>query len=75
MLPYGGIPFEDLPAGLGHDLGHPKRSFARSSAMYGLTHSFYCGKEYPKETCLAPCFYCGRKGGHSFYFLEKMILS
>ena len=23
--PYGGIPFGDFPAGLGHDLGRPKR--------------------------------------------------
>ena len=23
--PFGGIPFRDLPAGLGHDLGHPKQ--------------------------------------------------
>ena len=26
--PYGGIPFRDLPAGLGHDFGRPKH-FAR----------------------------------------------
>ena len=37
--PYGGIPFRDLPAGLGHDLGHPERSFAWASAMHGLTPS------------------------------------
>ena len=37
--PYGGIPFRDLPAGLGHDLGHPKQLLAWASAMYGLAHS------------------------------------
>ena len=37
--PYGGIPFEDFPTGLGHDLGHPERSLARATAMYGLAHS------------------------------------
>ena len=37
--PYGGIPFRDLPAGLGHDLGHPKQSLAWASAVYGLAHS------------------------------------
>ena len=25
VAPYGGIPFGDFPAGLGHDLGRPKR--------------------------------------------------
>ena len=37
--PYSGIPFRDLPAGLGHDLGCPERSFARALAMRGLAHS------------------------------------
>ena len=32
--PYGGIPFGELPAGLGHDLGHPERSLAQAMAMY-----------------------------------------
>ena len=36
---YGGIPFGELPAGLGHDLGHLERLLARASAMYGLAHS------------------------------------
>ena len=31
--PYGGIPFGDLPAGLRHDLGHPKHF-----ACLGLSH-------------------------------------
>ena len=39
MPPYGGIPFGDFPAGLGHDLGHPKQLLAWASAMYGLAHS------------------------------------
>ena len=39
MPPYGGILFRDLPAGLGHDLGHPKQLLAWASAMYGLAHS------------------------------------
>ena len=39
MLPYGGIPFRDLPVGLGHDLGHPKHLLAWALAMYGLAHS------------------------------------
>ena len=39
MLPYGGIPFGDLPAGLGHDLGLPKHLLAWALAMYGLAHS------------------------------------
>ena len=38
--PYGGIPFGELPAGLGHDLGHLERSLAQASAMYGLAHSY-----------------------------------
>ena len=45
MPPYGGIPFRDLPTGLGHDLGHPEQLLARASAMYGLAHShpsLYC---------------------------------
>ena len=37
--PYGGIPFRDLLADLGHDLGHPKQLVAWASAMYGLAHS------------------------------------
>ena len=37
--PYGGIPFGDLPAGLGHDLGLPKHLLAWALAMYGLAHS------------------------------------
>ena len=37
--PYGGIPFGDFLASLGYDLGHPERSLARASAMYGLAHS------------------------------------
>ena len=44
-LPYGGIPFGDFPTGLGHDLGHPERSLAQASTMYGLAHScpgLYC---------------------------------
>ena len=39
MPPYGGIPFKDLPAGLRHDLGHPKQLLAWALAMYGLAHS------------------------------------
>ena len=34
--PYGGIPFGDFPAGLGHDLGRPERLFARASAIRRL---------------------------------------
>ena len=34
--PYGGIPFGDFPAGLGHDLGHPEQLFARTSAIRRL---------------------------------------
>ena len=37
--PDSGIPFGELPAGLGHDLGHPERSLARAMAMYGLALS------------------------------------
>ena len=37
--PYGGIPFEDLPIGLGHDLGLPKHLLAWALAMFGLAHS------------------------------------
>ena len=39
MPPYGGIPFGDLPAGLGHDLGLPKHLLAWALAMYRLAHS------------------------------------
>ena len=39
MPPYDGIPFRDLPAGLGHDLGRSERLFARASAIRGLAHS------------------------------------
>ena len=35
MPPYNGIPFKDLPAGLGHDLGHPERSFAWARSCMG----------------------------------------
>ena len=37
--PYGGIPFGDLPAGLGHDLERPKQSPTRVSAKHDLAHS------------------------------------
>ena len=37
--PYDGIPFGDLSAGLGHDLGHPKHLLAWALAIYGLAHS------------------------------------
>ena len=37
--PYGGIPFEDLPAGLGHDLERLEQLPARVSAKRGLAHS------------------------------------
>ena len=35
--PYGGIPFGDLPASLGHDLEHPKR-FASLGLSPGWAH-------------------------------------
>ena len=34
--PYGGIPFGDFPAGLGHDLGRPERPFTRAWAIRRL---------------------------------------
>ena len=37
--PYSGIPFEDLPAGLGHDLGCPERLFTQASAIRRLAQS------------------------------------
>ena len=39
MPPFDGIPFKDLRTGLRHDLGHPERSLAQASGMYGLAHS------------------------------------
>ena len=34
--PYGGIPFGDFPAGLGHNLGRLEQLFARASAIHRL---------------------------------------
>ena len=38
-LPTVGSHFENSLLGLRHDLGHPERSLARATAMYGLAHS------------------------------------
>ena len=56
--PYGGIPFGDLPAGLGQDLGHPERSFARALAIHGLAYSrpLLCCPGAAIETLGGPAF-------------------
>ena len=58
MPPYGGIPFGDFPAGLGHDLRHPEQSPARALDMYGLAHSCprLCCPEASVETLGGPAF-------------------
>ena len=72
MPPYGGILFRDLPAGLGHDLGHPKQLPAWASAMYGLAHSYpwLCYSGVAVETLGGPAFEPLDRNGLGAQFLS-----